>query len=266
MAKVGLKNFLFGLLTEQEDGTATYGQAQKPAKAISCNVSITNNEAKLFADDSLAESDTSFQSGTVTLGIDDEDTQTMATMLGHQVDENGEMVRNANDTAPYLGLGRVITKMVNGVYKYKVEFLCKVKFSEPSQDDSTKGENLEFGTSEIEGTVATLANGDWSKTQTFDTMAEAQAYLQDLFGTTLAPVGTQYTVTYDVNGGTGTIESVTVDAGESITLNDGTGITAPEGEEFVGWAKTSTAQSATVTSPFTPNADVTLYAVYNATT
>jgi phi13 family phage major tail protein len=183
MAKIGLKNFLFGILTEASDGTATYGTATKPAKAISCSVSISNNEAKLYADDGLAESDTSFQSGTVTLGIDDEDLETMATLLGHQITD-GNMVRNANDTAPYVGLGRVITKMVGGVYKYKVEFLNKVKFSEPSQEDNTKGESLEFGTSEIEGTVSTLANGDWSIAQTFDTMQEAQTYLNSLFGTT----------------------------------------------------------------------------------
>ena len=69
-------------------------------------------------------------------------------------------------------------------------------------------------------------------------------------------------MTYDENGGTGSIESVTVNAGDSITLSDGTGLTAPEGKSFVGWAKTSSAQSATVTSPFTPTGDVTLYAVY----
>ena len=68
MAKIGLKNFLFGILTEETDGTATYGVAKKPAKAISCSVDISNNDAKLYADDALAEADTSFQSGTVTLG------------------------------------------------------------------------------------------------------------------------------------------------------------------------------------------------------
>ena len=31
MAKIGLRNFLFGILTEATDGTATYGVAQKPA-------------------------------------------------------------------------------------------------------------------------------------------------------------------------------------------------------------------------------------------
>lgn len=182
MAKIGLKNFLYGILTEATDGTPTYGVGKKPAKAISCSVSISNNEAKLYADDGLAESDTSFQSGTVTLGIDDEDTETMATLLGHTITD-GNMVRNANDTAPYVGLGRIITKMVGGVYKYKVEFLNKVKFSEPSQEDNTRGESLEFGTSTIEGTVSTLANGNWSVAQTFDTMAEAQTYLNGLFGT-----------------------------------------------------------------------------------
>lgn len=186
MAKIGLQNFLFGLLTEASDGTATYGEGIKPAKAISCNVSITNNDGKLYADDALAETDTSFQSGTCTMGIDDEDLNTMATLLGHEITE-GEIVRNSMDVAPYVGLGRIVTKMINGVYKYKVEFLHKVKFSEPSQEDNTKGENVEFGTSEIEGTIATLADGNWSKAKTFDTMAEARTYLSGLFGTTPTP-------------------------------------------------------------------------------
>lgn len=78
----------------------------------------------------------------------------------------------------------------------------------------------------------------------------------------------KYTVTYNANGGTGTIEPVEVVAGESITVDDGSGLTPPEHEtpefsyEFAGWAKTSSAQSATVVSPFTPDKDTTLYAVW----
>lgn len=181
MAKIGLNNFRYSKLTETEDGTAKYAGAKKPAKAVSCKVNVSTSSAKLYADDVLAESDTAFQSGTVTIGIDEEDTQTMADLLGHTVAEEGsEMVRNANDTAPYVGLGRVVVKIVNGVRKYKAEFLCKVKFGEPSQDDKTKGESVEFTTSELEGTVSTLANGDWSKTQTFATQAEAITYLEGL--------------------------------------------------------------------------------------
>ena len=182
MAKIGLNNFRYSkLINEADDGTPTYDGPKKPAKAISCSVSITNNQAKLFADDGVAESDTSFQSGTVTAGIDDEDQETMADLLGHEVDETtGAMIRSSYDTAPYVSWGRVIVKMVGGVYKYKVEFLYKVKFGEPSQEDNTKGENLEFSTSTIEGQISTLANGKWSETKTFDTQAEAITYLEGL--------------------------------------------------------------------------------------
>lgn len=258
MAKIGLKNFLYGILTEETDGSASYGTAKKPAKAISCKVDISNNDAKLYADDALAEADTTFQSGNITLGIDDEDDVTIADLLGHQI-VNGEMIRNADDTAPYVGLGRVITKLVGGVYKYKVEFLKKVKFAEPSQDNSTKGENVQFGTSELSGIVSTLANGDWSATKTFDTMAEAQTYLNSFFGS-----ATPATVTFDVttNGGTGTVADVDTYVGAIITVNDGTGITPPTGKVFAGWDTTATATNPDVVGTYKVTGDVTLYAIF----
>jgi len=260
MAKIGLKNFMFGILTEDSDGAATYGAGTKPGKAVSCNVEISNNEAKLFADDALAESDTSFQSGTVTMGIDRDDLTTQAVLLGHEIND-GNMVRNANDVAPYVGLGRIVTMMVNGAYKYKVEFLCKVKFSEPSQEDQTKGEDVEFSTVEIEGTVSTLTSGDWSISQTFDTFTAADAYLSGLFGNT----PTTYEIVYNVNGGTGTAPTAeTVQVGESVTLPDDTGMTAPSDKTFAGWAKRPDATAATydADTSYTPNDDVTLYAVW----
>lgn len=179
MAKIGLNNFRYGLLTENPDGTASYGGAHKPAKAVSCSVSITSNSATLYADDVLAESDTSFQSGTVTIGLDDDDLEVQATLLGHAY-EDGEIIRNSNDTAPYVGFGRIVSKMVNGVKKYKVEFLHKVKFSEPSEENQTKGESMEFSTGTLEGVVHQLENGDWSKAKTFTSKDDALTYLESL--------------------------------------------------------------------------------------
>lgn len=186
MAKIGLNNFRFGVLTEAADGTPTYGAAQTPGKAISCSVEVTNNDAKLFADDALQESDTSFSGGTVTMGIDREDQETMAALLGHTVDAQGVMVRSANDVAPYVGLGRIVRVMRDNVLKFKVEFINKVKFAEPSQDDTTKGESVEFNTYELEGAIAALANGDWSDTKTFDELDDAKTYLLAKFGTASA--------------------------------------------------------------------------------
>ena len=180
MALIGLKKFVCGVLTEAGDSWE-YGAPMIPGKAVSCSVSITNNSGSLYADDALAESDTSFQSGTVSLTLDNADLEIYATLLGHSTGNNGEIVRNAMDVAPYVGMGRVVTLMVGGVYKYRVEFLRKVKFSEPSQDNNTKGETLEFGTPTLEGTVATLANGDWSDVKEFEEEDDAIEFLYGYF-------------------------------------------------------------------------------------
>lgn len=185
MAKIGLTNFRYSVLTETVSGP-TYAGAKSPGKAISCSVDISNNSAMLYADDALAESDTSFQSGTITIGIDEEDIDTMAELLGHTV-TSSVMTRNVNDVAPYVGLGRVVTKMINGAYKYKVEFLYKVKFSEPKAENNTRGESTEFGTYELEGTIAALSDGKWSETEQFDTKAAAITYLEGLLAAPTPP-------------------------------------------------------------------------------
>lgn len=71
------------------------------------------------------------------------------------------------------------------------------------------------------------------------------------------------TVTYDKNTGTGSVDPVTVGKGSSITLSDGTGLTAPEGKEFAGWGTSSDATEA-LESPYTVTANVTLYAIWTA--
>lgn len=186
MAKIGVNNFRYGFLTESSEGVPSYGVAKTPGAAVSFNVSVSSNDAKLYANDGLQESDTSFSGGTATMGVDRYDYQTQADLLGHTYNEETGLVRNANDTAPYVGVGRVVTEMVDGSYQYRVEFLNKVKFAEPSQEDSTKGESVEFNTFEMEGTVAQCGNGAWSNSQTFTTKAAAISYLEGLFGT--APV------------------------------------------------------------------------------
>ena len=198
MAKIGLSNLIWSRLTaEADNGTPTYDGAKTLGKAVSASVSITNNSATLYADNVLAESDTAFQSGTITLGVDEDADATFAELLGH-TNNAGVVTKSASDTAPFVAVGRIITKMVSGVLYYKAEVLYKVKFAEPSQDDNTKGESIEFGTSQIEGTIATLADGKWSTSQTFTSKANALAFIQGIMasGVTytyeeVTPVGTE---------------------------------------------------------------------------
>lgn len=185
MAKIGLNNLKFGVLSEVGE-TVTYGAMQSLGKAVSANVSITSNSAVLYADDAIAETDNTFSAGTITLTVDDDGDTVFAPLLGHEIDsDSGVMIRNKNDVAPYVGVGRIINKMKNGARLFKVEFLSKVKFTEPSQESNTHGETTEFGTPQIEGTIATLDSGEWSKTKTFTTHSAALAFLASCFGQTI---------------------------------------------------------------------------------
>lgn len=255
MANIGLSNIWWSPLTEGANGEASYDGARTLGKAVSASTSVSNNEAKLFADDELAEADTSYSSGTITLGVDDDDDAIFAPLLGHTYN-NGEVIKNANDVAPYVGVGRIVKKIKNGVYKYKAEFLYKVKFGEPSKDETTQGESIEFSTPSIEGIISTLKNGDWNKGKTFTSKVEALTYIQNILGGT-----TKYVITYDANEGTGTVEGVEVTAGESLVLDDGSGLTPPTGKVFAGWG-TNPGATNVLQSPITPTADMTLYAVY----
>ena len=118
MARIGLNNFRYGIFNDE---TLSLG------KAIDCKVSLDLNSAELCADDGLAESDYSVKKGTVTITFDEDDDETIANLTDHTI-VDGEIVRIDIDTPPYIGFGRIITKVVNGAYSYKVEFLNKVKF------------------------------------------------------------------------------------------------------------------------------------------
>ena len=264
MAKIGLSYLRYSHLTEAIDGTPTFDGSKMLGKAVSASASITNNSAELFADDTLAESDNSFQSGTLTLGTDDDRDTVFADLLGHEVSIEGEVTSNANDVSPWVGVGRIITKVVENVRYYKAIVLYKVKFAEPSDDDNTKGASVEFGTNTIEGTIATLANGKWRDTQTFATKEEAIAYIEGIF----ASATSTYSIVYDANGGTGSVATDVVNVGSSTTISDGTGLTAPAGKEFAGRAYSSGATVVAVQGgvTYTPTRDVTLFAVWVAET
>lgn len=82
------------------------------------------------------------------------------------------------------------------------------------------------------------------------------------------PALATYTVSYNVNGGTGTFNSQTKYHGKSLTLHANT--PTRTGYSFQGWSTSKTATTATYaaggTLPNTINANTTLYAVWRANT
>ena len=73
------------------------------------------------------------------------------------------------------------------------------------------------------------------------------------------------TLTYNVNGGTGSVSPVTVGAGSEVALDNGSGLTLPENKAFGGWGDSASATEA-IASPATITANTTVYAIWNDAT
>lgn len=69
----------------------------------------------------------------------------------------------------------------------------------------------------------------------------------------------EYTITYDVNGGTGTVDPTTFKIGERILLPDGSALTPPSGMVFGGW---STSKDKLEYNELAIKGDQTLYAIW----
>lgn len=186
MARIGYKK---GKYNKIDAETKKYAAVTEGVpcleKVIDEKFSAEYNSAELYADDALAEADYSFKKGTLAITVANDDDEKDAELMGNTFEE-GEVTKKVGDTAPEFGYGHIVTKMVNGVRKYKVEFFPRVKWTKITTDAKTRGESVEFGTTSIEGTVFPLdadfngmTAGTWEKHQTFATEAEAEAYLDE---------------------------------------------------------------------------------------
>lgn len=196
MAKIGLKYPVAAVITTDATATALpkYDKGFVIGKAVQADKNIESNNNPLYGDDAVVENDTSFQNGTLTLTVDDfgntaaEGIEIQAKLLGHKVVEEESvkiLEKSAGDNAANVGVGYYKTKILRNQQMYEVTILLKVKFQLPSESSQTKGESIEWQTSEIEGRImATEFNGKYERTAIFDTEAEAIAFINKTFGIT----------------------------------------------------------------------------------
>ena len=150
MATIGLDKLYYAPITEDENGEETYGTPVQLAKAISAELSVELAEATLYADDGASEIVKEFQSGTLTLGIDDIGTAVAEDLTGAKIDNNKVLISAGEDGGCPVAVG-FRAKKSNGKYRYF--WLYRVKFGIPATNLTTKGESIEFSTPSIEGTV-----------------------------------------------------------------------------------------------------------------
>ncbi len=188
MANIGLRNAKYNQIDHTTNKYKALTDSKVPVlgKMIDAKLTENRSDVSLFADDGLAEYDNTFTGGDIALTLADVDDATYAEVKGCVITE-GEITENEEDSSPEIGYGHIITKVVNGVKKYKVEFLPRIRVTKITADAKTKGESIEFNTVSLEGKVMALNKainglqvGDWHKVKTFDTLAAAITYLDGL--------------------------------------------------------------------------------------
>jgi phi13 family phage major tail protein len=167
---------------------------------MSANLAWTSNNVPLYANDVLDDIDQSISGGTEALALNELIHEVQSFLLGHQINGNGELIVNEGDIAPYVGHGFYGRVKRNGVYKYRAIWLFKMQYSEPADDNTTKGETTTFQTPTINGTIMKDINGNLKTEKLFDVEADAIAWLNAKAG---IPVSASSGLTALVLTGTG---------------------------------------------------------------
>ena len=150
MATIGLDRLYYSKITEDTNGEETYAVPSVLAKAITAELSVELVEAILYADDGAAEVVKDFNSGTLTLGVDDIGPTVAADLTGATTDDNGVLISASENVGTPVAVGFRAQK-ANGTYRYF--WLYRVKFGLPATNLQTKADSITFSTPTIEGTV-----------------------------------------------------------------------------------------------------------------
>lgn len=199
MATIGLSKPYYAIYSEA-GGVVSYSGGAVMGKATEANISIeTTEDNNLYGDNGLAETDRRFANGTLTLSTTDLSQEVSKAILGlteqaitgiDGVTDTSvkELVYDDAQVTPYLGVGFIIKKKVNGAYKWRGVVLPKVMFSVPEDAATTQGESIEWQTPELTGTIMRddSATHVWKKEATFTTEAQAEAYIKNRLSITVA--------------------------------------------------------------------------------
>ena len=190
MAGIGLSKPTIAIYTFENDAIS-YGTPQVAGKAVSVSISLDdNNDNVLYADNGPAESETVFTGGTITLSTDDLSPAVFGVLYGITAEAIGTSTtdkwyknNDAQDT-PYVGLGVIRKKMINGSIKYQAIIYRKVIFNNLADAFDTQGETIEWQTPELTGKLYRddSATHDWRWISSLvDTEAEAEALIAAAF-------------------------------------------------------------------------------------
>lgn len=160
MAKIGMKYACYApFSTTHTPGTAiSYSTGKNLCHAISADVTINRRDNPLYGDDTKIENDKGITDYSITFTGDDLPVSSWTELLGEVEVKNSATppavthyeINDANP--PYVGFGYYRVLMVDNVKYYEAFWFHQVQFAKADESATTKNENIEWGTYQINGT------------------------------------------------------------------------------------------------------------------
>lgn len=155
--RIGCDNLVYAVMKTEDTATsAPVYDTPKPAPGVMhININPNATQDTLFADDGPMENATTLGKIEVEIQKNELTTENKADLLGHSTDENGGVVYSDTDIPPYVAIAFRTLKS-NGKYRYT--WLYKGKFTDPEEQNETKGDGINFQADTIKGQFARLKN------------------------------------------------------------------------------------------------------------
>ena len=149
---VGLKNMVIAPVTADTETATTYGDLQRVAGAIEATITPENNDPDIqFFDD--VEGDVLYPDPELTFKTKLADLPLIVQemIFSNKIDDNGVLIRTANDKPGYFAVG-FMSEKANGTYRYV--WLFKVRAKPVTETSATKeGTSITRQTGEVEWTA-----------------------------------------------------------------------------------------------------------------
>ena len=149
---VGLKNMVIAPVTADTETTTTYGDLQRVAGAIEATITPENNDPDIqYFDD--VEGDVLYPDPELTFKTKLADLPLIVQemIFSNKIDDNGVLIRTANDKPGYFAVG-FMSEKANGTFRYV--WLFKVRAKPVTETYATKeGTSITRQTGEVEWTA-----------------------------------------------------------------------------------------------------------------
>ena len=149
---VGLKNMVIAPVTADTETATTYGDLQRVAGAIEATITPENNDPDIqYFDD--VEGDVLYPDPELTFKTKLADLPLIVQemIFSNKIDDNGVLIRTANDKPGYFAVG-FMSEKANGTYRYV--WLFKVRAKPDTETYATKeGTSITRQTGEVEWTA-----------------------------------------------------------------------------------------------------------------